>query len=200
MIVVLASACAGRAAPLRGEQVAARLPDARLVGSRLIVFRWEYEEGSIVARGEGIARLTAPDSGRLDLFLDGGFGGGWALIFGDSLIAPGGALLRNMLPPPPMLWAAVGRLAIPPAPDTVAAVDGSLLRADIGIDPTWRVSFDGDRLSRLERIEQQRLVEWVVRNRDGSVRYDHPGDTRSLRITITRVEEVSGFDPSIWRP
>ena len=164
-----------------------------------MVFRWEFDEGSIVARGEGVARLAAPDSARLDLFLDGGFGAGHALVLGDSIIAPGGAPVREMLPPAPLLWAAVGRLAVPPAADTTATVDGSVLRADIGRDPTWRVTFDSARLTRLERIADGRLVEWIERRPDGTVRYAHPGDRRSLRFTVTRVEEVSPFDPSIWR-
>jgi hypothetical protein len=163
------------------------------------VFRWDYDEGSIVARGDGVARVAAPDSARLDLFLDGGFGGGHALVLGDSIIAPGAAAVREMLPPAPLLWAAVGRLAVPAAPDTTATVDGSLLRADIGRDPTWRVTFDSARLTRLEYIAGGRLVEWIERRPDGTVRYAHPGDRRSLRFTITRDEEVAPFDPSIWR-
>lgn len=199
LLLVGAAACPRPPAPLGGVPVAATFPDTRIVGNRQMAFRWEFDEESIVARGDGMARITAPDSGRLDLFLDGGFGGGHAFIFGDTVIAPGGAIIRDMLPPPPLLWAAVGRLAVPPAPDTVAAVDGSHLRADIGHDPTWRVTFDGTRLARLERIAGGRVVEWVERAPDGTVRYAHPGDRRSLRITNTRITEVPPFDPSIWR-
>ncbi len=154
----------------------------------------------MVARGEGVARLAAPDSARLDFFVDGGFGSGYALLFGDRLVAPGGDLVRNMLPSTPMLWAAVGRLAVPPASDTVATVDGGVLRADIGREPRWRITVGEGRLTSLERIDDGKVTESVVRSPDGSVRYLNPKGRRMLRITITREETVPGFDASIWRP
>ena len=89
---------------------------------------------------------------------------------------------------------------MPPAPDTVAAVDGTRLRADIGRDPRWRVTVSDGRLASLEYIEQGRVSESVVRAPDGSVRYANPKARRTLRITITREETVQGFDASIWRP
>ncbi len=192
--------CARGLVPLRGTPVpAASVPRAQLVGSRQITFRWEYTEESIVARGEGVARLASPDSARLDFFVDGGFGSGHVLIFGDRIVAPGGDMIAKMIPSPPMLWAAVGRLAVPPAADTVAAVDGSRLRADIGRDPAWRATFDSSRLILLEHVEGGRVTETVSRASDGTVRYTHPRARRMLRITITREEEVASFAASIWR-
>ena len=154
----------------------------------------------MVARGEGVARLASPDSARLDFFVDGGFGSGHVLVFGERVIAPGGNLVAGMIPSPPMLWAAVGRLAVPPATDTVAAVDGTRLQADIGRDPRWRATFDGGRLVSLEHIEGGRVTESVTRASDGAVRYTHSRARRMLRITVTREEEVATFDASIWRP
>ena len=51
-----------------------------------------------------------------------------------------------------MLWAVLGRLAVPAVSDTVAKVDGATLRADIGRNPAWRVTFVADHLTRIERI------------------------------------------------
>jgi hypothetical protein len=99
-----------------------------------------------------------------------------------------------------MMWAAVGRLAVPALPDTIATVDGGILRADIGRGPTWRISISDGRLASLEYIEEGRLAESVTRAPDGSVRYANPKTRRMLRITITREETVQGFDASIWRP
>ena len=193
--------CAPALAPLRGARVsAASVPRIGLAGTRQVTFRWEYTEESMIARGEGVARLASPDSARLDFFVDGGFGSGHVLVFGDRVIAPGGDMIARMIPPPAMLWAAVGRLAVPPAPDTVAAVDGSRLRADIGRDPGYRATFDGARLTLLERVEGGRVTESVSRASDGTVRYVHPRARRMLRITVTRDEEVPRFDASIWRP
>ena len=144
--------------------------------------------------------MVAPDSARLDFFVDGGFGSGHALLFGDRIVAPGGDLVQGMLPSAPMLWAAIGRLAVPGAPDTVVTVDGGVLRADIGRDPRWRVTIADGRLAALEHIEKERATESVVRAADGSVSYRNPKARRLLRITITREETVPGFDASIWRP
>ena len=201
LLVLLGTACARALAPLRGTPAPpSSIPRIDLAGARQIVFRWEYNEDAIVARGEGVARLAAPDSARLDFFADGGFGSGYALLFGDRVVAPGGDLVRSMLPSPPMLWAAVGRLAVPAANDTVATVDGGVLRADIGRDPRWRVTITDGRLTALEHLENMRVSESVVRGSDGSVRYTNPKSRRMLRITITREETVPGFDASIWRP
>lgn len=201
LLFLALTACARAVAPLRGTPAPpSSILRVELRGTRQIVFRWEYNEESIVARGEGVARLAAPDSARLDFFVDGGFGSGHALLFGDRFVAPGGDLVRSMLPSPPMLWAAVGRLAVPPANDTVATVDGGVLRADIGRDPRWRATISDGRLTSLEHVENGRVSESVVRASDGSVRYANPKARRMLRITITREETVPGFDASIWRP
>lgn len=197
VLVLAAAACAPRAAPLAGAPVPARLPDARLATPRQIVFRWELEDGSLVARGEGVARVAPPDSARLDFFLDGGAGGGTAFLIGDVLEAPGGDLVRRMLPPAPLLWASLGRLAVP-AGDTVARLDGEVLRADIGRDPVYRVAFERDSLRRVERIDGGRLHEWVARDVDGRVEYRHEASGRRLALEITRVLTPGGFDASIW--
>jgi hypothetical protein len=198
ILMTVAAGCAPRARQLPGTPSVARLPDTELHGSRRIVFRWRYEEGSLHAGGEGVASVTAPDSARLDLFLDGGMGGGRAFLFGDSLEVLGGDAIRRFLPPPALLWAALGRLAVPPAADTTARSDGSVLRADIGSEPVYRATFDRAGLGRLERIDGGRIVEWVSRSDSGSVRYVNEAARRSLAIVITRNEVVEAFDASFW--
>ncbi len=191
--------CAPRAGSLRGTPAPARFPRAELPpGHKRIVFRWEYSDQALGARGEGVARIAPPDSVRLDFFLDGGLGGGYAIVVGDSVSTPGGDEVRRYLPPVALLWASLGRLAIPASPDTVAKVDGGVLRADIGRNPTWRIAFTGDQLTRLERIVDGRRLEWV--NRNGSeVRYQHERAARSLTLRITSSDEASPFDSDIWR-
>ncbi len=201
-LLLAAAACRPpRAAPLPGAPVPARLPSGRLPDwHQRFVFDWSYEDAELSARGEGVARVAPPDSARLDLFLAGGFGSGSAFLLGDAVTAPGGDMVRRFLPPPPVLWAAFGRLAVPAAADTTATLSGDTLRADIGRDPTWRVTFVGDRLAALDRIETGRVVESVVRAPNGDVRYDHRRDRRALVISVTRAERTSAFDASIWRP
>lgn len=201
-LVLLAGACAPRARALVGTPVpAARVPAAALPpGHQQVVFRWRYEDPDMQARGEGVARVAAPDSARLDFFVDPGIGAGYALLIDDALEAPGIGLVRRYLPPPPLLWASLGRLHVPPSADTAARVDGDTIRADIGRAPTWRATFAGDRLVRLERIDDGRVVERVARGADDAVRYDHLGARRSLALTVTRRTEVPPFDATIWRP
>ena len=196
------AACAPRARPLAGLPVpSARVPAGQLPpGHQHVVFRWKYEDPDMSARGEGVARIAPPDSARLDFFVDPGMGAGYALLIGDRLDAPGIALVRRYLPPPPLLWASLGRLRVPPAADTVARVDGDTIRADIGRATIWRVTFAGERLVRVERIEDGRVVERMVRSADDDVRYDHLGARRSLTLTVTRRSEVVPFDATIWHP
>lgn len=192
--------CAPRARPLSGvpaPEVA--LPGAALAPERQrVLFRWRYEEADgFDARGEGVARIAPPDSGRLDFFLDGGLGGGWAVLLGDRLVAPGGGVVQRVIPPPPLMWAALGRLAIPPAADTTVRTAGDTVRADVGRDPVWRVTFVGPRLTRLERIDGGRLVEWVQRD-SAAVRYRHEAGRRGLVIEVQRMESADAFPASIW--
>jgi hypothetical protein len=170
------------------------LPD----GNRRIVFKWELSDGDMTARGDGVARIASPDSVRLDFFLGGGFGGGAAILIGDSLRIPGPQMARKLVPPRALLWAALGRFEIPAEPDTVVRVDAGIVRADIGRPVAWRVSFRGDTLVRLERVEGGRLQEWVQRSPDQRVEYRNEAARRSLTLDIQRSDAVQSFDPAIW--
>jgi len=176
-----------------------RLPQGTLgEGSRKIVFQWELHDGEMVARGDGVARVASPDSVRMDFFLAGGFGSGAAILIGDSLNVPGPELGRKLVPPRPLLWASLGRFDVPAIADTVVRVDGTVTRADIGAPTRWRVTFHGDTLSRLERVEDGRLLEWVERLGAQKVQYRNEGARRSLSMTIVSSDAVAAFDPSIW--
>ena len=192
--------CVPTAAPLKGVLAPNRsLPVLELpAGHRQIVFRWDYQEGDIAARGDGAVRTAAPDSARLDFFLGGGMGAGAAVLIGDSVRSPNAELARRYIPPAPMMWAALGRLAIPALPDTVVRLDGELLRADVGRPVQWRVAIHGDTLVGLERISAGKIVESLSRGPNRVLTYNVPGARRRLQLTILR-EESGSFDESIWR-
>jgi hypothetical protein len=201
--LILLAACLPRLRPLSGSEApAGRLPASALApGHRKIVFTWELDDQEMSGRGEGATRIAAPDSARLDFFLAGGFGQGAAVLVGDSLRTPGGIgdLAIRLVPPPPMLWAALGRVALPNLPDTVIRIEGSTLRADIGRPVAWRLTFRNDTLTRAERVEGGRVVEWVDRSDLTHLRYRNEAARRSLQMVVTRTEEVREFDASIWR-
>ena len=199
LILVGALGCVPPAPPLKGVLAPDRsLPSLQLAsGHRQLVFKWEYQEGDIAARGDGSVRTAAPDSARLDFFLGGGLGAGAALLIGDSLRSPHVELARRYIPPSPMMWAALGRLAIPPLPDTVIRIDGGLVRADIGRPVQWRVAIRGDTLVALEHLSAGKITERLARESNGQVVYQAPGARRRLALTILR-EQPGSFDDSIW--
>jgi hypothetical protein len=198
-LLILLAACTPRAAPLKGALAPDRtLPAIALAsGHRHIVFRWDYQEGDIAARGDGSIRTAAPDSARLDFFLGGGLGAGGAILIGDSLRTPHANLVRRYIPPAPLMWAALGRLAIPALPDTVVRIDGELTRADIGRPLQWRVALKGDTLVQLDHISDGKITESLTRGANGTMTFQAPGARRTLRLTIIR-EEPGSFDASIW--
>ncbi len=166
-------------------------------GHRHVVFKWDYEEGDIAARGEGSVRTAYPDSARLDFFLGGGLGAGSAVLIGNELRAPRRELIQKYLPPIPLLWAALGRLALPALPDTVVRLDGSILRADLGRPIEWRVGVRDTMLVEVKHVSGGRITESLARSGGNVVTYEAPGSRRRLRLTILR-DEIGSFDASIW--
>lgn len=202
VIVTLASgavACAPRLGALPGDVAPATLPRAELpTGHHQVNFEWEFSDPDMSGKGEGVARVASPDSVRLDFFLAGGFVSGGAVLIGDSLDVPGIELTRRLIPPPTMLWGALGRTKLPVTRDTAIRRDGELLRVDLGRPVQWRVTFRRDSLVRLEHVEGGRVVEWVDRGAASDVEYRQEVARRTLKLHITRVEDVRAFDASIW--
>ncbi|HEY4219670.1 MAG TPA: hypothetical protein VGM67_21205 [Gemmatimonadaceae bacterium] len=195
-------ACVPKLTPLTGSVApSAALPHTGApLGHHQVVFTWEYQDRDMNGRGDGVARIAAPDSARLDFFLGGGFGGGAAILIGDSLQLPGGVdLVQRLVPPPPLLWAALGRVALPSLADTVIRVEAGVLRADVGRPVAWRLSFRGDTLVRAEHVDGGKVLEWMERTDSAHVRYHSETARRSLDLTITRTDVVPDFDASIWR-
>ena len=198
-------ACAPTLAPLVNATPVAQqrepLPSIELPRhSQRIVFNWRLQESELEVRGEGAARISAPDSARVDLFVAGGLGSGAAWVIGDDMRLEAPEALRRVLPPPAFLWAALGRFSIPPGRDTVVARTDSTVTAEIGPSPRWRVSIRKGRVTRLERAEGDKVIDRLERRDDGSLVYFHAPTRRQLTLTITRTDSVAPFDASIWKP
>lgn len=193
-------ACVPRLRPLPGVLAPTRLPPGTFTRPHRFVFRWELEDPDLTARGEGAARIAPPDSARLDFFLAGGAASGAAILIGGDLRLPSQAedMSRRLVPPASLLWAALGKVALPPAADTVVRVDADTLRADIANPVAWRLTFVRDSLRKVERVDGGRIIEWVERAAGGRIRYRHEASRRQLQLFITRSDDVSAFDASIW--
>jgi hypothetical protein len=202
---LLVAACAPKLAPLVNAVPVAqqREPLPRIELPRInqrIVFTWKLQEAELSVRGEGAARIAAPDSARLDLFVAGSLGSGAAWVIGDDMRLQAPEALRRVLPPPAFLWAALGRFSIPPGADTVVARANDAITAEIGPTPRWRIGMTAGRVTKLERAEGDRLVDRLERREDGSLVYLHGPSRRQLTLVITRVDTVPAFEPSIWSP
>lgn len=200
-LALVVAGCAARISALPGVAPAnAVLPSFALpVMPQKVTFRWELNDNSIVARGDGVARMEAPDHARVDLFLGGGFGAAAAAVLvGDSLLVPPNSNGRDLVPPAPLLWAALGRLALPALPDTIIRVVGDTLRASIGEPVQWRITSVAGALTRVERVSGNRIMEWVERIPGKQTRYELSGG-RSLVLDIETQQPVAPFDPTIWR-
>ncbi len=209
-MAVLAAGCLPpRAGPLPGVPSPMPLPSAVLApGYQRVRFHWRYRDLDGAASGDGAARVAPPDSARLDFILSGPIGGGgYALLLGDTLVAPGSGSAKRYLPATPLLWATLGRLAVPAAPDTTVRVDGDTIRADIGGTSgvegggsTWRVTFAEGQMIGLARLNGGRVRERVIRDlRQARVRYENMDARRSLTLTQVRSEAVPEFDADVWR-
>ncbi len=204
IIAATASGCTPKLAPLANATPVPRaepLPVIQLPRhNQRIVFNWRLQESELEVHGEGAARIAAPDSARVDLFVAGGLGSGVAWVIGDQMRLDAPDALKRVLPPPAFLWAALGRFAIPAGKDTVVARADSTITAEIGPSPRWRLSLRGDRISRLERADGERVIDRLERKADGSLVYFHAPTRRQLTLTITRVDSVAPFDATIWNP
>lgn len=202
-LIVLAAAalaCAPKAAPLAGAPVPAVLPHADLAPVHMkYIFQWRFSDGDTELNGDGAARIAPPDSARLDFFVARGMGSGHVLLIGDELRTPSTNKMRSVVPPPPLLWASLGRLRIPAAGDTVARQAGDTLRIEVGTAPRWRATFVGAELRQLAELDGGSLQQEVVRDpRAGTAHYQHRRD-RHLDITLTHVDTLPGFDADIWQ-
>jgi hypothetical protein len=200
-VAAAVASCAPRARALAGAPTTVGIPAATLApGHQRVTFRWEFSDGDVGFKGEGAARVAGPDSARLDFFLSNG-SGGHAVLIGDSLAVPRGAeQIRTVHPPAPLLWAALGRLAVPATSDTTIRADGRLLRAEFQDPGRWRVTFDAARFVELVRIADGRVLERVTRGADGRVDYEHLSARRRLSLTRLAATPAGAFDAAIWRP
>ena len=173
-----------------------------------ITFRWTFTEQQSRFSGEGATRMEPPYRARLDLF--GPRGEAYvsaALVEYDLRLPPGAS--TDLLPPPTLLWSALGVL-LPPRGATLtrATRDG----AETQIEYTesggrWRFTLEGNRLRRAEweggQGRGRRTVEiraYGERDVPSQVVYRDWLAFRELTLTLNQVDDADPFPPDTWYP
>lgn len=210
-VVVIASiaACGGRAELASGPVVPAHETEA-VAGTALdqplhVLFSWTLNEPDGRFSGRGATRLQPPSRARLDLFGPRGEAYLTAALVDMELRLPRGAP-DTALPPPALLWAALGVFRPPPdARLTGTAREGESTRLDYARDDErWTFRLEAGRLRSAEwvRRDGRRTVELEGETQHGlprrTVYRDWPA-FRELRLTVDEVNESEGFLDEIWR-
>ncbi|NLG62917.1 MAG: hypothetical protein GX539_11805 [Candidatus Cloacimonetes bacterium] len=215
LIGLLCAACAssgsfaaGGPAPL----IAQRLVEATTVGEPLhITFDWSLREREARYNGAGAARVQPPYRGRLDLFGPRGETYLIATIDHGRIDLPQGAE-RDALPPPALLWAALGVLYPPDGAQltgtstTGEGAEGQETQLEYRLgDERWRFRLVGDMLRSAEwqnGSDGRRTVEL-----DGTIspglpqraRYRDWIAFRELELNIRTAEPTEAFSDDVFR-
>ncbi len=192
------------------EVLALGLEDAtRLREPLQIVFGWRANERGVRARGRGAARVSPPARARLDLFLDNGETALRAALVDSEIRLPPGAP-DDMLPPPDLMWAALG--VVHPSPGARFAggdrlEDGSVrLRYAYPDGTELHYQVAGTMLERVDVLRGGRVVEEVElvvgeeSPRPIQATYRHLTDFRELSLVRESMEAVPPFPEEIWDP
>ena len=182
---------------------------SRIVQPVQLTFAWRAREPGFRDWGIGVARVEPPDKARLDLFLDNGETAAIAALVGDDLRVPGAQPLE-LVPPPALLWAALG--VFRPG-DGAEVVEGRRAGGVMEL----RFGLPGGDLVRF-RVRERRVVEAALL-RDGAAvetvavagpdeesaypreaTYRNLRDYRELELRLESVEHVDPFPPYIWNP
>lgn len=207
----LLAACAARSAPPAGppdpelarEAVEATAPRRTVQ----ILFDWNVRERDARFSGRGVARVQSPYHARLDLFGPRGEGYLTAALVQDDLRLPPAAQ-DAPVPPPPLLWSALGVLR-PPADAELLGTerDGAVLRLEYGNGAgRWRYRLEGGQLLYAEWLPAdggRHTVELRPGEGDGpprEARYRDWAAFVELVLMLDAVEDAPPFPPEIWTP
>lgn len=185
--------------------------------SRLIRFRWRYQDERVKYAGRGTVRIVPPDSLRFDYAGPFNWGAGAAVVIGDSVLwAEPEKNFRSLVPAIPMLWAAFAMVRPP-------ASDASVFSAEL-VDSArttrrlvWRFAQVEDTLDYVATDSAGRTIlleaEWrrqgkrVARSRSrldalqrpASARVDFPEGPARFELTVGMVDTAAVMPPHVWR-
>ena len=176
-------------------------------GSENATLRWRFSDREMSVSGRGAARVTPPDSLRIDVRGPLGFGRGTLVLAGDSVWANPEDLVRQVLPGRFMVWAMLGILHAPDAmarAETANAKGRHLLRL-VELDGRM-TTFEllGDTIVGAVQVRGDRVVGrlTLVRGAGGRVVHAEAEDLeRNARLVfdIPSSTPSRGFPPEVWR-
>ena len=190
---------------LASAAVAATAPKTPLK----LVFGWSLQDRDAHFGGKGAARMEAPYRARLDLFGPRGEGYLSAAVVGEDVrIPPSVESQAQVVPPPALLWTALGVLS-PPADARLMATrrDGEQTQLEYARGgERWRFTLVGGVLRRAEvdgSAAGRLTVELKGRGALGLPRqavYRDYAAFRELTLTLDRADEAEPFPPDTWTP
>lgn len=213
-VALLVTACSGGPpapppTPVDAEGVAqnARLATRPQEPVR-IVFDWSLNESGSRTGGRGVVRMEPPYKARLDLFTNQGETVLRAALVDDVLRLPRGVESQDIVPPPPLLWVALGVFR-PGALSLLAGgerlEDGAVrLSYSQGGGEEVRYRLQGGRVQEAELVRGGDATETV--SVEGSSEHTFPQEAvyrnlsafRELTLTLDGYEQVDVFPPDIW--
>lgn len=207
-LALLLSGCAGRGLPatvdagVAADAITGTAPDRPL----RVIFDWTILDGGARFNGSGAARIEPPYRARLDLFGPRGEGYLSAALVESDLRLPGGTPAVP-LPPPAMIWAALGVVAPPESAVLVGTrvnPDRTELYYDVA-ESRLRYTLRGGRLSsaRWDGPGRRMALELT-----GSIEPGLPAGAyfrdasagMELKLNLEQVDEVEPYPPEIWTP
>lgn len=207
-IALVFSACAGRGLPetLDATAAAAAIEGTAPDRPLRVIFDWTILEGGARFTGSGAARMEPPYRARLDLFGPRGEGYLSAALVENELRLPRGTPVVP-LPPPAMIWAALGVVA-PPEEAVLVGTRVNPDRTELYYDveeSRLRYTLMGGRLTAARWDGNGRRMALDL---TGSVEPGLPAQAlfrdasagTELKLNLEQVDEVEPYPPEIWTP
>ena len=200
---VVVSACcvhASRRSPARRVPASSACPEPSAPGTHSSFSIGSSTIADMSGRGEGAARIAVARQ-RSTRFLSRPVVLAAVRPFSSATrsTTPGGDMVRRFIPPPTLLWAALGRVALPNLPDTVDS--GGRRRSFEPTSEPGRMAPDVSRRHAGARRTRRRWQGSRVGRAHRRVACSLPKRRRASLVAAVdhSSDEVPGFDASIWR-
>jgi len=173
-----------------------------------ILFDWSLNESGSRTSGRGVVRMEPPYKARLDLFTGKGETVLRAALVDDVLRLPQGVTSQDIVPPPTLLWAALGvfrpgNLAYLNAGESVGAQQVQLGYGYSGGEEVHYL-VSGDEVDQVELLRGGHVAERVTVEASEehtfpkTAVYRNIGEFRELTVTLDVYEPVDVYPPDIW--